>query len=86
MDNREHGTIEFWNQMSYGFIRSDRADAHDIFFHISEFELPEGQQIKLGDRVTYEVTADRRDGRPARVCAKQVRIVNGEENEENGRT
>ena len=74
MDGRERGIIEVWNQTSYGFIRPDTPD---IFFHFSEFELPEGQQIRCGDPVTYEVAADRRPGREPKLCARQVR-VNGE--------
>ena len=32
-----------------------------MFVHVTEHELPEGEEMQLGDHVTYEVGADRRN-------------------------
>ena len=56
MSNRDYGTIVFWTDRSYGFVRPD-AGERDIFLHGSE--LPEGEEVCLGDRVSYEVGTDK---------------------------
>ena len=77
MNNGDYGRIIFWGDRGYGFIRPDIGD-RDVFVHVSECELPEGEEMQLGDRVTYEVGADRRCGKEAGICARQVRLINGE--------
>lgn len=46
------------------------------FFHLDGCDK-KGEEPTIGDRVTYEVGADRK---PGKVCAKQVRFV-GQEDE-----
>jgi cold shock CspA family protein len=70
--DRNHGTVAFWGDRKFGFIKPDSVGSN-IFFHVSACES--GEEPRIGDRVTYEVAADRRDGRPARICAKQVRLA-----------
>jgi cold shock CspA family protein len=69
VSNREFGRIIHWSN-NYGFIRPDQGE-RDVFVHRSEFE----GEPRVGDRVTYEMGADRRPGRePNRICAVQVRF------------
>jgi cold shock protein len=76
MSNRDYGTIQFWsNDRHYGFLRPDHGD-RDVFVHGSAF--PEGEEPRIGDRVTFEIGADRRPGRDPRVCAINARFVNGD--------
>lgn len=71
--NRDHGTVASWvDGRKFGFIKPDAA-APDIFFHVASCEFRE--EPRIGDRVSYEVAAARRDGRPARICAKEVRLA-----------
>jgi cold shock CspA family protein len=70
MTDRDYGEVTFF-MGRYGFIKPDRAEP-DVFFHVSE--LPEGQDVQRGDRVSYEIGANRQPGRPARTCARQVRL------------
>ena len=76
MNNRDHGQIFWWGDRRYGFIRPDHGD-RDVFVHFSECELPAGEELRIGDRVTFEIGADRRPGREARICAVQVRFEDG---------
>ena len=59
MNNQDYGRIIFWGDRGYQFIRPDAGD-RDVFVHVTEYELPEGEEMQLGDHVTYEVGADRR--------------------------
>jgi cold shock protein len=65
---RKQGEVEFWNGTSYGFIRSD-AGQSDVFFHVTE--LPEGQSVKRGDRVTFDIERDK--FKPDKTSAVRVR-------------
>jgi cold shock CspA family protein len=58
----------------YGFIRPD-AGERDIFAHRDECDIPAGEEIRIGDRVSYEIGADRRPGKKPRLCALNVRFV-----------
>jgi CspA family cold shock protein len=79
MDGRDYGRIIHWsNDRGYGFIRPDAGEC-DVFVHLSECELPEGEEARIGDRVSYEIGADRRPGREARICAVRVRFVSDKE-------
>jgi cold shock CspA family protein len=77
MTNRDQGQIICWTDKNYGFIRPDAAE-RDVFVHGHEFDTPVGEEIRIGDRVSYVVGTDVRNGKPPRVCAKQVRLVDGD--------
>ena len=71
MKARERGEVNFWNGNSFGFIKPD-AFGPDVFFHVSE--LPDGQEIRRGDRVEYTLSID--PYKPDKIRATQVRFVN----------
>jgi cold shock protein len=76
MTNRDEGQVVFWSkQRAYGFIRPDHG-GKDVFFHLDGMDT-QGEEPRIGDRVSYEAAADRK---PGKVCAKQVRFV-GQEDE-----
>jgi cold shock protein len=75
MSTRDFGQIIFWGQNNYGFIRPDETE-RDIV-HRNAF--PKGAEIRQGDRVSYEVGADRRPGKEPRVCAIDVRFVDSKQ-------
>jgi CspA family cold shock protein len=64
------GTVKFYSELKgFGFI--ERADGADLFFHVTA--LPEGADLPgTGDRVSFEVGANPRDGRPR---AEAVRVI-----------
>jgi cold shock CspA family protein len=72
-ENREHGRVIYWSG-NYGFIRPNTGE-RDVFVHRTECE----GEPRIGDRVTFEIGADRRPGRAARICAVSVRFVTGGE-------
>jgi cold shock CspA family protein len=74
MTNRDCGQIVFCGDKNYGFIRPD-AGERDLFVHRHEFDIPAGEEIRIGDRVSYTVGADNRSGKSPRMCAKQVRLL-----------
>ena len=67
------GTVKFYNFMrGFGFIRRDDgvADgANDVFVHVSA--LPEGVDLREGDKVSFEVVDDKR-GRGTQAANVQV--------------
>jgi cold shock CspA family protein len=83
MSERQLGKVVHWNvSKKFGFIAAiDRiATRGDIFVHISEVE---GEEPRIGDAVTFSIGADRRPGREARLCAKAVRFVSADAQNEN---
>jgi cold shock CspA family protein len=70
-----YGEVGFWNGNSYGFIRPDRG-GDDVFFYVDELLLPEGPQIKRGDRVVFDIDNDTfKPGKQRAVCVR----LNGDE-------
>jgi cold shock CspA family protein len=70
-NNRDEGQVVFWStDKAYGFIKPNHGE-RDVFFHLDGCDT-RGEEPRIGDRVTYEVSADRK---PGKVCAKQVRFV-----------
>ena len=58
------GKVKNFNtDKGYGFILPDEGGA-DMFMHISSFEDRSLKNMAVGQRVSYEVTTDRR-GKPA---------------------
>ena len=66
------GTVKWFNaQKGYGFIQPDGGGA-DVFVHISAVERAGMSNLNEGQKVSYEITQDRRTGKSA---ADQLRAV-----------
>ncbi|MCA0405953.1 MAG: cold-shock protein [Proteobacteria bacterium] len=61
------GTVKWFNeQKGYGFIQPDEG-GKDVFVHISAVQRSGLQGLRDGQKVTYELQADRRTGKMAAV-------------------
>ena len=61
------GTVKWFNtQKGYGFIQPD-GGGKDVFVHISAVERSGLTGLRDGQRVSYELQADRRTGKEAAV-------------------
>lgn len=59
------GTVKFFNaQKGYGFIVQDNGGP-DVFVHISAVERAGMRTLVEGQKVTFDVEADRRSGKSA---------------------
>ena len=59
------GTVKFFNaQRGYGFIVQDNGGP-DVFVHISAVERAGIQHLNEGQRLSFDVQADRRSGKSA---------------------
>lgn len=59
------GTVKWFNsQKGFGFIRPDDGST-DVFVHISAVERAGLTGLDEGQKVSYEVVADRRSGKSA---------------------
>jgi CspA family cold shock protein len=59
------GTVKFFNtQKGFGFIVQDDGGP-DVFVHISAVERAGMQNLNEGQRLSFEVQADRRNGKSA---------------------
>ena len=57
------GTVKFFNtQKGFGFIQPDDG-SRDVFVHISAVERAGMQTLREGQKVSYELTQDRRTGK-----------------------
>ena len=57
------GTVKWFNdQKGYGFIQPDQG-GRDVFVHISAVERSGLPGLREGQKVSYEVEADRRSGK-----------------------
>ena len=66
------GTVKFFNsQKGYGFIVQDNGGP-DVFVHISAVERAGMHILNEGQKLTFEVQADRRSGKSA---AENLRAV-----------
>ena len=62
MDN---GTVKWFNaQKGYGFIQPEDG-GKDVFVHISAVERAGIRELREGQRVSFEVVADRKTGKSA---------------------
>ena len=58
------GTVKWFNeQKGYGFIQPDEGGKDDVFVHISAVERSGMRGLAEGQKVSYEVQADRRTGK-----------------------
>ncbi len=61
------GTVKWFNeQKGYGFIQPD-AGGKDVFVHISAVERSGLRSLSEGQKISYEVQADRRTGKESAV-------------------
>ena len=57
------GTVKWFNeQKGYGFIQPDQG-GKDVFVHISAVERSGLHSLRDGQKVSYDVEADRRTGK-----------------------
>ena len=57
------GTVKWFNaQKGYGFIQPDDG-SKDVFVHISAVERAGMQSLNEGQKVSYDLVADRRTGK-----------------------
>jgi CspA family cold shock protein len=65
------GTVKWFNgQKGYGFIQPDDG-GKDVFVHISAVERAGLSNLKEGQKVSFEVTADRKTGK---TTAENLRV------------
>jgi CspA family cold shock protein len=66
------GTVKWFNaQKGYGFIQPDDG-GKDVFVHISAVERAGMSNLREGQKLSYELTQDRRTGKSS---ADQLREV-----------
>lgn len=59
------GTVKFFNSTKgFGFIQPDEGGA-DVFVHISAVERAGMRTLMEGQKVSFEITQDRRSGKSA---------------------
>ena len=64
------GTVKWFNeQKGYGFIQPDNG-GKDVFVHISAVERAGLRGLAEGQKISYEVEADRRSGKESAVNLK----------------
>ena len=58
-----HGTVKWFNgQKGFGFIQPDDG-SKDVFVHISAVERAGLNGLNEGQKVTYDIVADKRSGK-----------------------
>ena len=66
------GTVKWFNsQKGFGFIEPE-AGGNDVFVHISAVERSGMTSLSEGQKVSFEIVADRRTGKSA---AEQLRAI-----------
>ncbi len=64
------GTVKWFNETKgYGFIQPDNG-GKDVFVHISAVERAGLRSLQDGQKVSYELEADRRSGKESAVNLK----------------
>jgi CspA family cold shock protein len=66
------GTVKWFNgQKGYGFIQPDDG-GKDVFVHISAVERAGMSSLNEGQKVSYEVVADRKSGKSSADNLKSI--------------
>ena len=64
------GTVKWFNETKgYGFIQPDGGGGKDVFVHISAVERSGMRNLVEGQKISYDVEADRRSGKESLVLA-----------------
>jgi cold shock protein len=67
------GKLKFWNESKgFGFI-APQDDSRDVFVHVSAFHRAGIRDIEEGEKLSFEIEADKRTGRPAATNLAVVR-------------
>jgi len=67
------GTVKWFNaQKGFGFIAPDDG-TKDVFVHISAVERAGMNELREGQKVEFELEADRKSGKQAATNLKEVR-------------
>ena len=67
-----NGTVKWFNtQKGYGFIQPE-GGGNDVFVHISAVERAGFRELREGQRVSFEIVANRRTGKSAAENLKTV--------------
>ena len=67
------GTVKWFNaDKGFGFIQPDQGGA-DAFVHISAVEMAGLRSLREGDKLSYELVADRKSGK---MSASNLKISN----------
>jgi CspA family cold shock protein len=67
------GTVKWFNETKgYGFIQPDDGGGKDVFVHISAVERAGMRSLNEGQKVSYDVEADRRSGKESAANLKAV--------------
>jgi CspA family cold shock protein len=67
------GTVKWFNETKgYGFIQPDDGGGKDVFVHISAVERAGMQGLNEGQKVSYDVEADRRTGKESAANLKSA--------------
>jgi CspA family cold shock protein len=69
---RFHGTMHTWSGKGYGFIRREDDKQQDVLVHSSDVMEFMGDQLEVGQRVTFELEQDPKSGKTKAV---NVRIL-----------
>jgi cold shock protein len=65
------GTVKFYNAAKgYGFIQLDEGGA-DVFVHVSAVEQAGMRSLAEGQKITFDVEADRRTGKSRAVNIRE---------------
>ena len=66
------GTVKFYNdQKGFGFIQPDDG-SKDVFVHATALEAAGIRSLSEGQKVSFDVEADRRSGKQAAANLQQV--------------
>jgi CspA family cold shock protein len=67
-----NGTVKWFNgQKGFGFIQPDDGGP-DVFVHISAVERAGLSDLREGQKVSYEITQDRRTGKSSADQLKEI--------------
>ena len=67
------GTVKWFNETKgYGFIQPDDGGGRDVFVHISAVERAGMRSLNEGQKVSYDVEADRRSGKESAANLKSA--------------
>ena len=67
------GTVKWFNETKgYGFIQPDDGSGKDVFVHISAVERAGMRSLNEGQKISYDIEADRRSGKESAANLKNA--------------